>query len=850
MADEQELIIPGELAILPLRGVVVYPMMWLPLTIGQERSIRLVDDALTESPAQRIIGLVTSRNAEIEEPPPDQIYEIGTAAMVHRMLKAPDGTIRLIVQGLERIRIRRYFQHDPYLRAEIELLPDAEEESLEQEALMRTTLELFRRLVALVPHMPEELETAAINATSPRQLVYLVSASIRMEPTQAQEILEINPVREKLVRLNALLTKELEVLELGRKIQTQAQDEMNKMQREYFLREQLKAIQKELGESDEQEAEIQEFEKRIAAAGMPEEAEKEARRELDRMRKMPTQAAEYSVIKTYVDWMVSLPWSVITQDNLDIAHARQVLNEDHYGLEKIKDRILEFLAVRKLRLERKAEGEGPGSAPQDHIRREREGVILCFVGPPGTGKTSLGRSIARALGRKFVRLALGGIHDEAEIRGFRRTYIGSMPGRVIQSLRRSESRNPVFMLDEVDKLGRDFRGDPSSALLEVLDPEQNAEFRDHYLDVPFDLSQVFFITTANWLDPIPQPLLDRMEVIELSSYTEEEKIKIAQGYLTPRQIRENGLRPEEISFTEEALRRLAREFTREAGVRHLEREIGAVCRKVATKVAEQSSMPALNGEVRPETTEPAIPETAEHTGPATAEQVRPETAEHAMPERAGHAVTPVLVDAKDLNTYLGRPKFLPEVAERVERAGVATGLAWTPTGGDILFLEATRMAGSKGFTLTGQLGDVMKESAQAALSWVRSSAKEYGVDEEFFSKSDIHLHIPAGATPKDGPSAGVAMATALMSLLTGRPVRKDLAMTGEITLRGQVLPVGGIKEKVLAASRNSLCTVILPKRNEFDLEDVPEVVRSKMQFVFAERVDDVVQAALTQAATG
>ena len=796
MADEQELIIPGELAILPLRGVVVYPMMWLPLTIGQERSIRLVDDALTESPAQRIIGLVTSRNAEIEEPPPDQIYEIGTAAMVHRMLKAPDGTIRLIVQGLERIRIRRYFQHDPYLRAEIELLPDAEEESLEQEALMRTTLELFRRLVALVPHMPEELETAAINATSPRQLVYLVSASIRMEPTQAQEILEINPVREKLVRLNALLTKELEVLELGRKIQTQAQDEMNKMQREYFLREQLKAIQKELGESDEQEAEIQEFEKRIAAAGMPEEAEKEARRELDRMRKMPTQAAEYSVIKTYLDWMVNLPWNVTTADNLDIAHARQVLEEDHYGLKDIKDRILEFLAVRKLRLERRSEGQEP-EPPADLIRREREGVILCFVGPPGTGKTSLGRSIARALGRKFIRLALGGIRDEAEVRGFRRTYIASMPGRIIQSLRRVESRNPVFMLDEVDKLGRDFRGDPSSALLEVLDHEQNAEFRDHYLDVPFDLSQVFFITTANWLEPIPQPLLDRMEVIQLSSYTEEDKIKIAQGYLAPRQILENGLRVAEVTIEENALRRIVHDYTREAGVRHLEREIGAICRKVATKVAEN-----------------------------------------------GDGEGSVVVTADDLPTYLGRPKFLNEVAERVEMAGVATGIAYTVTGGDIMFFEATRMPGAKGFTLTGQLGEVMKESAQAALSWVRSKATDYGIDAEVFAKSDIHLHIPAGATPKDGPSAGVTMATALVSLLTGTPVRKDVAMTGEITLRGQVLPVGGIKEKVLAANRAGLTTVILPKRNEGDLEDVPEIVRQKMAFVFAERVDDVIKTAL------
>jgi ATP-dependent Lon protease len=805
MADneQQEMAIPHDLPVLPLRGVVVYPMMWLPLTIGQERSIRLVDDALADKDGHRIIGLFASRDAEVEEPTPDQIFQVGTAALVHRMLRAPDGTIRLIVQGLERIRIDSYYQQDPYLRARISVIPDDEAASLEQEALMRTTQELFRRLVGLVPHMPEELETAAINATSARQLAYLVAASIRMEPIQAQEILEIDEVREKLVRLNSILTKELEVLELGKKIQTQAQDEMTKMQREYFLREQLKAIQKELGESDEQEAEIQEFERRIAAAGMPEEAEKEARRELDRMRKMPTQAAEYSVIKTYLDWMVSLPWRMTTEDNLDISHARLVLDEDHYGLEKIKERILEFLAVRKLRLERRVDEGGAAASSveqKDLIRREREGVILCFVGPPGTGKTSLGRSIARAMGRKFIRLALGGIRDEAEIRGFRRTYIGSMPGRVVQSLRRAESRNPVFMLDEVDKLGRDFRGDPSSALLEVLDPEQNVEFRDHYLDVPFDLSQVFFITTANWLDPIPQPLLDRMEVIELSSYTEEEKVKIAQGYLAPRQVKENGLKEDEVVFTEAALRRLVREYTREAGVRNMEREIGAVCRKVATKVAEK-----------------------------------------------GASAVPVLVDAADLNGYLGRPKFVSEVAERVEMAGVATGLAWTPTGGDIMFFEATRMPGSKGFTLTGQLGDVMKESAQAALSWVRSRAKDYDIDDEIFAKSDIHLHIPAGATPKDGPSAGVTMATALLSLMTGRPVRKDLAMTGEITLRGQVLPVGGIKEKVLAASRNGLCTVILPKRNEFDLEDVPAAVRSEMHFIFAERVDDVVNAALLPA---
>jgi ATP-dependent Lon protease len=794
-----DLSFPSELPILPLRGVVVYPMMWLPLTVGQERSIRLVDEALAESSDRRFIGLVSSRDPEVDEPAPDQVYDVGTVAIVHRMLKAPDGTIRLIVQGLERMRVRQFAQVEPFLRGEVELLPDEEEESLEQEALMRTAQELFRRLVSLVPHMPEELETAAINATNARQLAYLIAASVRMEPAQAQEILETNPVREKLSKLNAFLNKELEVLELGRKIQSQAQDEMTKMQREYFLREQLKAIQKELGEGDEQEAEIQEFEQRISSAGMPPEADKEARRELDRLRKMPSQAAEYTVIKTYLDWLVSLPWSKTTVDDLELPHARAILDEDHYGLEDIKKRILEFLAVRKLRLERKDTPEDP-TEKKDFIRREREGVILCFVGPPGTGKTSLGHSIARAMGREFVRLSLGGIRDEADIRGFRRTYIGSVPGRIIQMLRRVETRNPVFMLDEVDKLGHDFRGDPASALLEVLDPEQNSEFRDHYLDVPFDLSQVFFITTANWLDPIPQPLLDRMEIIELSSYTEEQKVKIAQGYLVPRQIKENGLNAHEISFDEDALRTIVRDYTREAGVRNLEREVGGVCRKVAMKVAEE-----------------------------------------------GHTEQPVQITSELVAEYLGKPKYFAEVAQRVEIPGVATGMAATTTGGDILFFEATRMPGSKGFLVTGQLGDVMKESAQAAFSWVRSKAKDYGIDENFFANSDIHLHIPAGAIPKDGPSAGVTMATALVSLLSGRAVSKDVAMTGEITLRGQVLPVGGIKEKVLAASRAGLTTVVLPKRNEKDLDDIPPVVRDKMHFIFVEQVDQVLQAALSPA---
>ena len=786
-----------DLPILPLRGVVVYPMMWLPLTVGQPRSVRLIDEALAEA-EPRIIGLFTSKNPEDEEPDPDDIFEVGTMAVVHRMLRAPDGTVRLIIQGLERIKIEGYSQLQPYLRADVVEIPDILEDTVELQALTRNAQEQFRQLINLVPHLPEELEMAALNVEDARQLVYLIASSRRLDIDVAQELLEIDSVSEKLRKLSALLAKELEVLELGRKIQSEAVGEMEKMQRDFYLREQLKAIQKELGEGDEQEAEISEMEERINAAGMPEEALKEAMRELDRMRKMPIQAAEYSVIKTFLDWMVSLPWQQRTDDNLDISHARQVLDEDHFGLDDIKDRILEYLAVRKLKLERKDEPQD--EIPEaDKIRREREGVILCFVGPPGVGKTSLGLSIARAMGRKFVRLALGGIRDEAEIRGFRRTYIGSMPGRVIQSLRRVESRNPVFMLDEVDKLGRDFRGDPSSALLEVLDPEQNREFRDHYLDVPFDLSQVMFITTANMLDTIPDPLLDRMEIIELHSYTTEEKVKIAQGYLTPRQIRENGLRPEEIIFEEAALRRLVRDYTREAGVRNMERTIGAICRKVATQVAE-------NG-----------------------------------------GGGPFVITPDNLVDYLKKPKYFDEVAERTEIPGVATGLAWTMTGGDILFLEATRMAGKKGFTITGQLGDVMKESAQAALSWVRANATRLGIDPEFFENSDIHLHIPAGAVPKDGPSAGVTMAVALVSLLTGRTVKPNVGMTGELTLRGKVLPIGGVKEKVLAARRAGLDTVILPYRNEKDLDDLTETIRTEMTFIFAEQVDDVLAAALEPA---
>ncbi len=794
--------IPNDLPILPLRGVVVYPMMWLPLTIGQERSIRLIESAADDS---RVIGLVTSRDPEKEEPTPDDLYEIGTAAVVHRLLRAPDGTIRLIVQGLERIRVTRYIQEEPFLRARVMAAVDEEEDSVEIEALSRNAQDLFRRLIQLVPHLPDELEMAAMNVEDARQLVYLIASSLRLDLADAQEILEINHVRDKLTKLNSLLSKELEVLELGRKIQSEAQNEMEKMQREFYLREQLKAIQKELGEEDEQAAEVKDLEERIAKAGMPEEAQKEAKRELDRLRKMPPQAAEYGVIKTYLDWIVSLPWQQVTEDNLDIVHARQVLDEDHYDLKEIKERILEFLAVRKLRVERKGQFTLEDEHP-DLIRKQREGVILCFVGPPGVGKTSLGLSIARALGRKFVRLALGGIHDEAEVRGFRRTYIGSMPGRILQMLRRVESRNPVFMLDEVDKLGRDFRGDPSAALLEVLDPEQNSEFRDHYLDVPFDLSQVIFITTANWLETIPEPLLDRMEILQLSGYTELEKVKIAQGYLIPRQLRENSLHASEVAFDEGALHRMISDHTREAGVRSLERQIGKICRKIATRAAEQGSN--------------------------------------------GNGTLPsVTIMAENLAEHLGKAKFYNEVAERTDRPGVATGLAVTAVGGDILFIEATRMAGNKGFTVTGQLGEVMKESAQAALSYVRSVSRELGVDEDFFSKSDIHLHIPAGAVPKDGPSAGVTMATALASLLTGRLVRSNVAMTGEITLRGQVLPIGGLKEKALAASRAGLDTVIMPKRNEPDLDELPDEVRQKMHFVLVESVSDVFNAALEPAVT-
>ncbi|MBX3063784.1 MAG: endopeptidase La [Anaerolineae bacterium] len=825
---EGSLKIPDEIPILPLRGLVVYPQTAMPLNVGQPRSIRLVDEAVA---ADRLVGLIAARNPEQETPGPDEIYRVGTLAAIHRLFRASDGTIRLLVQGLARIQVESYTTSEPYLKAKVVALPEHTETGEEVEALKRIVTNQFQRLAELVPSIPNELISSAVNVEDPLQLVYAVATYIRISLDDAQRILEIDSVADKLRLLMNILKKELDVLELGRKIQTEAQTEIEKVQREYYLREQMKAIRRELGEDDEQTVEIEEFQQKIEAAGMPDEARKEAERELDRLSKLPTAAAEYGVIRTYLDWLTSLPWSKRTKDDLDIRHARKILNEDHYGLKDVKDRIIEFLAVRRLRSERfpkapqngasgsaNGNGNGNGSTPfadhppekvakiekgdkrdkRDYVRREREGAILCFVGPPGVGKTSLGASIARAMGRKFIRMSLGGVRDEAEIRGFRRTYIGAMPGRVIQTLRRIESRNPVIMLDEIDKLGRDFRGDPAAALLEVLDPEQNFEFRDHYLDVPFDLSEVMFITTANELDPIPGPLLDRMEVIHLSGYTEMEKVEIARNYLVPRQIKENGLRSGEASFTREALELLIRDYTREAGVRNLERTIGSVARKVATRIAE-------------------------------GEQQK------------------VRVTGKMVGKLLGKSRFgyREEISERTDRPGVATGLSVTAFGGDVLFVEATGLIGGKGgFQYTGQLGEVMAESARAAFSYVRSKVGDYGITSEYFEKHDVHLHVPAGAVPKDGPSAGVTMATALVSLISGRPVRSDVAMTGEITLRGQVLPVGGIKDKVLAAHRFGVNTVILPHRNEIDLDDLPDDVRKSLKFVLAEKVEDVLNAAL------
>jgi len=782
---------PSELPILPLRGLVVFPTTAVPLTVGQPRSIKLIDEVVA---ADRLVGLVTSYNPELEKPGPDDIYRVGTLAAIHRLFRAPDGTIRLLVQGVRRIKIDSFVTTEPYLRARVSDHTEPNDYSMEMEALTRSLSSKFRALAELSSNLPSELVNSALANEDPLALAYAIATYIRLELDKAQKLLEVSSARDKLMLVLESVTKEVELMELGRKIQSEAQSEMEKTQREYYLREQMKVIQRELSDGDEL-AEIEEFRQLIDASGMSAEAEKEARRELDRLSKLSVASAEYGVIRTYLDWITAMPWNKRTEDKLDIGYARQILNEDHYGLKDIKERILEFLAVRKLRAER--QDEIKDQTPS--FRRDRAGAILCFVGPPGVGKTSLGASIARAMGRKFIRMSLGGVRDEAEIRGFRRTYIGAMPGRIVQTLRRAESRNPLMMLDEIDKLGRDFRGDPASALLELLDPEQNAEFRDTYLDVPFDLSEVLFITTANGLDNIPIPLRDRMEIIQLSGYTEQEKLAIAKQYLVERQTRENGLRPHEIRLEDEAILSLIRDYTREAGVRALEREIGRVARKVVTQVAE------------------GVSET-------------------------------VVVTTDVLKELIGRPRYgyRTDLQDRTHVPGVATGLAWTPVGGDVLFIEATAMPGSKGFQYTGQLGEVMQESARIALSYVRSKAEDLKLEAEYFNKHDIHLHVPEGATPKDGPSAGVTMAVALASLLTGRPTRSNLAMTGEITLNGLVLPVGGIKDKVLAAHRLGVDTVLLPRKNEIDLEDLPQDVRTQMRFVLLSTIDEALALALEE----
>jgi ATP-dependent Lon protease len=773
---EQEEPIADALPILPLKETVVFPESMTPLAIGQERSIRLVDEAVAND---RPIALVTSRGADDEAQSAEDLYSVGTAAVIHKMIRVPDGTLRVLIQGLKRIRLDRIVQDDPYLVGEFEDLPDEPGAEKETEALARNVEALFTRIISLVPYLPDELQLAAANAENPSGLANLIATVMRLRTEEKQELLEEANVETRLRKLTVILNRELEVFELGTKIQSQVQSEMEKSQREYFLRQQMKAIQDELGEGDEQQAEIAELRGQIEEAGLPEEADKQARRELDRLAKLPPAAAEYGVIRTYLEWILSLPWNTTTEDDLDLDRAKQILDEDHYDLEKVKERIVEHLAVSKL-------------------KQDLSGPILCFVGPPGVGKTSLGQSIARALGRKFVRISVGGVRDEAEIRGHRRTYIGAMPGTIIRALRDAETKNPVFMIDEIDKMGADWRGDPSSAMLEVLDPAQNGSFRDHYLDLPFDLSRVLFICTANLLETIPPPLLDRMEVIRLSGYTEDEKLGIAKRYLVPKQLEAHGLNAEQISFSDKALRLVIREYTREAGVRNLDREIAAVCRKAASEIA------------------------------------------------AGKRKR-VRVDERRVRGWLGRPRFAGEVRKRTSDPGVATGLAVTPAGGDVLFIEATAMPGEGRLIITGQLGEVMRESAQAALSWVRSHAGDLGLEEDWFEGKDVHIHVPAGAVPKDGPSAGVAMAIALSSLALGRPVSEDVAMTGEITLTGQVLPIGGVREKVLAAQRAGITTVILPKENEGDLDDLPREVRKAMRFVPADSIDEVIDAAFAGA---
>ena len=767
--------LPDALPVLPLKDNVVFPDTLNPLGVGQERSIRLLNDVLG---GNRMLVMVASRDPELDEPGPDQVHAVGVAGLVQRMIKLPDGTLRILVQGLQRVGLGDYEATDPYLVARVEPLPDMVKETPELEALVRNVRTSFSEIIQQGQYLPEELQIAVANVESPTELSHMIAGSLRIKTEEKQELLEERDVARRLRRLAELLARELDLISIGTRIQSQVQSGVDKSQREYFLRQQLKAIQDELGEVDEQQAETNELREQIEQAELPEHALEQANRELGRLERLPSQAAEHGVIRNYLEWIVSLPWSSSTDDDLDLVKGREQLDSDHYDIEAVKDRILEFLAVRKL-------NPDVGSA------------IICFVGPPGVGKTSLGRSIAAAMGREFQRLSVGGVRDESEIRGHRRTYIGAMPGTIIRALRDAGSNNPVLMIDEIDKMGADFRGDPASAMLEVLDPEQNASFRDHYLDLPFDLSKVMFITTANQLEPIPGPLRDRMEVIQLSGYTEAEKLEIAKRYLVPRQIERNGLSPARIEFTEEGLRLLIDGYTREAGVRSLEREIGALCRKVARAYAE--------GRRRKRT-----------------------------------------IKARQVTELLGKRRVRHEAKRRTDEPGVATGLAWTPVGGDVLFVESAAYPGEGRLRVTGQLGDVMKESAEAAMSFVKGNVKNWGADvtEDWFRTHDVHIHVPAGAIPKDGPSAGVTMATALVSLATGRPVRSDTAMTGEITLTGQVLPIGGLKEKALAAQRASLTRVIAPAENEADLDEFPEHLRAGMEFIFADRIERVLEAAL------
>ncbi len=764
--------IPQELPLLPVKDLVLFPSMVIPLTVTDAHAIQLIDDALS---AGKLFGYVVTREAGAEgaEPKPYDLYEHGTIAEILKMLKFPDGSVRILVQGRERFHVRSILQRTPYLRAEITPKPDVVETDPETGALVKNLAGRFVEMIKLVPYLPDELQVVVMNLTDPAKLGFLIAANMNISTQEKQKLLEIDSARDRLQRLSLLLNKEMQLLELGTKIQTQVQDEIGKLQKEHFLREQMKAIQKELGDEDDRGNEVRELKEKLGKADLPPEARKVAEAEIDRLARIAPGSAEYTVARTYIDWLIILPWSRATRDTLDLRRARRILDADHYGLTKVKERILEHLAVLKL-------------------KSDLKGSILCFLGPPGVGKTSLGRSIARAMGRNFVRVSLGGVRDEAEIRGHRRTYVGALPGRILQGMKRAESRNPVFILDEIDKLGTDFRGDPSSALLEVLDPEQNESFSDHYLDLPFDLSRVLFITTANAPDTIPGPLLDRMEILEIPGYSEEEKQVIARRHLIPKQLAAHGLAGRRIRLDDPAVARVVSEYTREAGLRNLERELATVLRKIARRVAE---------------------------GRARTARVR----------------------ARDVESYLGPPAFDPEHAGRARETGVAVGLAWTRTGGDILFLETIRMPGSKGLMLTGSLGDVMKESAHAALSWIRSHARSLGISEEVFAKSDIHVHVPAGAIPKDGPSAGVAITSALVSLLTDRPLRPLTAMTGEITLRGKVLPIGGVKEKVLAARRAGIRTVLLPARNEKDLEDLPRHVRRDLRFEFIHTIQDVLR---------